>query len=889
MKRTTFASSCPVEPRLMSGVRVAASMQSQALGGEHQIDNARRTNGMANRIKGCLAVALSVALAPAMAQDLDDILGPSEAEPTGAAKEAAPVAPPPTEEPAATSTEPVAATPAATPAATEASATPAPADGKRAEKVAAPTKNRLLEEIIVTAEKREENIQTVPISISAFSAAALDAKGIDDPKALAQSTPGVYYGQTVNFAIIYIRGVGSDAFLPDSDPSVASYIDGIYFPFANGLSQSFGAVERVEVLKGPQGTLFGRNSTGGAFNTITKSPGREPEVSLLTSYGSFDQLRTRAYVSLPFGDSFAASVSATYNSEENYYKGTRGSGVDAGTTGLPREIGKGVRLKTKWDISESLDLNLAAFQFNQNGLSSTAIPNVSPSLLLTLASTALGTESRKEEGKYQVDVDVPSYFSVNNKVFYGQLNYRPEWFDIKLLGSSQKIVSDNVYDFDGTNTPLITFDARGQFADVKTGEVQLLSNGVFGPDWLKWIAGGFYLDQTSGFPLNRLSVLSLDVSDGNLLGVVPVPPAISDLLTQLPRIPDGGSVGLVSLLGTKSQAAFSQATVDFTDWLHLTVGGRYQREQRRVIESSASISNLDGTTTPLPTVPQAPLSAKTSNFSPKATLGVNPIDGVLTYFSYSRGYKSGTFNTVNVYNAPEYVKPEIVDSLELGMKSEWLDGALRFNAAVFQNKISELQVQFISLLSGGAVSLENAGGAKIRGFEFDFQASPLPELNPGLVIAAGGTFLDSRYTSYTRGSGYTVNAQGNYDGAGIYNFRSGDFTGNQVTRTPKFSGTANLNQIISFGDGDFELGASAYYNSGFFFLASNAPVSRQDSYISIDAQVSYIYNPWKSRVTVFGKNLTDARYAYSQFHTDAGRQDYLAPPLTVGVRVTWEY
>jgi iron complex outermembrane receptor protein len=127
-------------------------------------------------------------------------------------------------------------------------------------------RNRLTEEIVVTAQKREENILDVPISITAFSGDALDAKGIGDPKTLAQSIPGVTYGETVNFSIIYVRGVGTDAFLPDSDLSVAMYLDGIYFPFANGLSQALGAIERVEVLKGPQGTLFGRNATGGAFN-----------------------------------------------------------------------------------------------------------------------------------------------------------------------------------------------------------------------------------------------------------------------------------------------------------------------------------------------------------------------------------------------------------------------------------------------------------------------------------------------------------------------------------------------------------------------------------------------------------------------------------------------
>eukprot|EP00456_Euglypha_rotunda_P083939 TRINITY_DN8380_c0_g1_i8.p1 TRINITY_DN8380_c0_g1~~TRINITY_DN8380_c0_g1_i8.p1 ORF type:complete len:601 (+),score=152.60 TRINITY_DN8380_c0_g1_i8:154-1956(+) len=499
-------------------------------------------------------------------------------------------------------------------------------------------RNRLVEEVVVTAQKREERLQDVPISISAFSAAALDAKGIDDPKSLAQSTPGVYYGQTVNFAIIYIRGVGSDAFLPDSDPSVASYIDGIYFPFANGLSQSFGAVERVEVLKGPQGTLFGRNSTGGAFNTITKSPGDKPETSILASYGEFNQLRTRVYQNIPFSDDFAASISVTYNNEDNYYTGTRGSGQGTNTLPLPKEVGKGARIKTRWDIADDLQLNLAAFKYLQDGVSSSAMPNVNPSIVTRLLKPVLTLGTPYETRPYHVAVDVPGYFALDNEVYYGQLNYHPEWFDVKVLGSKQKIKSDNVFDFDGTDAPIILFDARGQFADVKTAEVQFLSNGEWGPDWLTWIVGGFHLDQKSGFPLNRFGIAGLELSDLSLINLVGLNPRLVDFLSQLALVPDGVSLALTSMLGTKSTAYFTQFTVDFTDDLHLTLGGRYQEEKRRIIASDTGLANLDGSITPL--IVRRKQHSNTNNFSPKISLAYDVVDDVMVYGSYTEGYKS---------------------------------------------------------------------------------------------------------------------------------------------------------------------------------------------------------------------------------------------------------
>lgn len=736
--------------------------------------------------------------------------------------------------------------------------------------------NRLIEEVVVMAQKRTENAQDVPIALSAFTADAMDAKGIDDPKDLAQFTPGMYYGQTVNFAVIYIRGVGSDAFLPDSDPSVATYIDGIYYPFANGQSQAFGAVERVEVLKGPQGTLFGRNSTGGAINIITRDPGVEPEISLQGSYAPrFDDRKLRAHVSYPFTDWLAASVSFVGQEADNYYDGLRGDG-EGGFEPFPKEESEGYRFKVRFSPTENIDLNLAYIKFDQYGVSSTAMPNVAPSAL----SQGLGIEAEKRD--YYVKVNEASYFSLDNDVFYGEFEWRTDWFDMKILGSDQQIETDNFYDFDGSDTPFITFDAPGQFADVQTQEIQFLSNES-SPHWIEWIVGAFHLNQDSGFPRNRLSALGLDLTDGSLLGI-PLPGSVVDLyegIGELLSIPDGVSLALVSKLGTESTAYFAQTTLHFNDWLHLTLGGRYQEEERFVIESSINTANTDGTNSTLIQFDRP--SVEDENFSPKITLGMNPAEDVLLYATYTQGYKSGTFNTVNVYDQPEYVKPEVVTTKELGIKSQWFNGGLTVNAAIFENEIDELQVQFISLLSGGAVSLENAGGARIQGVDFDVQWVPMPMMNPGLVLALSGSFLDSEYTSYEEGSGYN-------EGDGLYNFRQGNYKGNRVTRTPEFSGSFGLNQVWApINAGEFELNTSVYYNDGFFYLAQNSPISFEDAYYVWDAAVSFLHYDSNVRITAFGKNLNDARYTYSQFHTDAGRSDYLAPPSTYGIRVNWDY
>ena len=175
--------------------------------------------------------------------------------------------------------------------------------------------SRMLEEVLVTAQKRAENNQDVPISVTAFSEDTLDALGITSPQDLQRVTPDLTYTTTQGASIIYLRGVGSDAYLM-ADPSVALYIDDVYFPFAQGLAQSFGAIQSIEVLKGPQGTLFGRNAVGGAVNIHSKSPSLEPEASVQFSYESYDTQSLRLYGSYPITEQLAISVSAFQNSSE---------------------------------------------------------------------------------------------------------------------------------------------------------------------------------------------------------------------------------------------------------------------------------------------------------------------------------------------------------------------------------------------------------------------------------------------------------------------------------------------------------------------------------------------------------------------------------------------
>lgn len=456
-------------------------------------------------------------------------------------------------------------------------------------------RNRLLEEVMVTAQKREEDKQNVPIAIQAFSQEQLDALGIDDAVDLPNITPGMTYQQVAGYSIIFIRGVGTNAFIPSADASIATYIDGIYFPFSHGLAQSFGAVERVEVLKGPQGTLFGRNSTGGAISVHTKKPGPDFEASLQSSYEfKFNDSKNRLHINLPVTDTVAVAFSGIYNEADHYYELTEDARLDS----LPKERERGGRLRVNWAPTDYFDVTLSALKVKQTGTANmlTQQQGGAPQPAYEL----LGASPTAD---YTSSVDSELFYFADNRVYYGEANLRLDWFDIKSYGSVQHMDTDSYYDYDASVAPLVGFRAV-QLADVKTAEIQLLSNQTsWGSEWLTWLVGAYYIESIAGYNPVDLTV-ARDLLPTELVGQVG---SVLDPLLDLVGIGLDGlntavNIPVTGLLSTDSVAAFFQTTATITDWLDITVGARYQEETKQLTASRNALrlsDGADGITLPL--------------------------------------------------------------------------------------------------------------------------------------------------------------------------------------------------------------------------------------------------------------------------------------------------
>lgn len=758
-------------------------------------------------------------------------------------------------------------------------------------------KNRILEEIVVTAEKREENLQDVPISVQAFNGAQLAAKGIENPKQLTLSVPGLEYNNLAGYSIIFIRGVGSDAFIPSADPDVATYIDGIDYPFGHGLASALGNVKRVEVLKGPQGTLFGRNSSGGAINIITEAPSQTFRASGELEGGNFAKLNERLFVNVPILDSLAVSLSGLNYESDSYYKQAPGTGPVGGYP-YPREDSRAFTAKVRWTPFDDLDALFDYTYINTRGKQAIFFParNLKP------AGIATGV---KQYPDYEYGGTSPTYEDDTSRVFSTDIKYHLPWVNLRFLGSYQSIRAPALVDFDGSPQPLAGFEAIGQFERVRTAEFQLISNQST-PSWLKWVGGVYYLNSSAGYDPLHLFVgqgaLDYLQQPGGLGGVAPLFTGLTNALSGAglgsltDYIDNGVTLSLRGIIDTSSISGYVQSTADITDWLSLTLGGRYQSERRSLVRSTTSLAtNADSTdpSTEIQLLDFGTRSATAVNFSPRAVLDVKFNAQQHAYISFSRGFKSGTYNIIDVYEATQYIPPEEVTAYEVGYKATFFDGTLRLNTAIFQNNIRNLQVQTIALTSGGAARFETAGGARIQGGEFDLTWQPLPESLPGLAITSAGTYLRGRYTRYVDGSGFDnttglfFGGSGALVGGGVLPGRN--FTGNTTVRTPTFTGTFSPSYAFDLGPGEMEFAMDYYYNSGFFFSAQNVDRAAQSDYGVIGARLSYLYRPWNIRLTAYGTNITGTKYFDGFEEFDFADAALLAPPAEYGLRLNWNF
>jgi iron complex outermembrane receptor protein len=708
-----------------------------------------------------------------------------------------------------------------------------------------------IEEVVVTATRREESAQTVPISITALSSERLKLSRTDAVRDLGFVTPGLNMNGRSNVWIPYIRGIGAQDTSGGQEASVSIYIDGVYMSSPHAGALAFNNIERVEVLKGPQGTLFGRNSTGGLIHIITRDPGEDLEVFGKVGYGDYETSSAQLYVGGGLTSNLRADIALNYSDQGEGF----GKNVFDGTD-IEGEGDEGVRTKWIWDVSDATKVTWTA-DWNKH---ETAMGDNR-----ALLPGSVGADDSVHEGGFQdVNLNFPTYGWIKNYGTMLRFDHEFGFGNFVSISAYRKIKQYNTFDNDGLPTSWV--EAQQEFNEIETftQEFQLLSKGD-GP--FSWIVGAFYLNDDSGYADPK----GLQIEG---LQVLPIP---------------GAYVQFVDPIKTESIAGFAEGTYAFTDSTRLTLGARYTQDKKEIGGEQRVFTVFPDILFPgAPALVTIPFDFDESWSEPTYRVAVEQdlTPDAMLYVSYNHGFRSGSFNTVGVTGAP--VEPETNDAYEIGLKSQWLDNRLRFNAAAYYTEFKDLQAV---ISRGPSTDLINAAEAEIKGLELDLQAS----VSENMTLRAGASFIDAEYTEFETGLLCSTREPGGHT---IY-LPECSPKGNSLVRTPETSFNVGIlyTKPLSFGT----LGFSADYmwTDDFYWELDNRLV--EPSYGLLNGTLFWTSLDEHWNVTLWGRNITDEDYSMFQVAQAGcgaactfnpygiGDQYAPAPPMTWGVDFNFKF
>jgi iron complex outermembrane receptor protein len=566
------------------------------------------------------------------------------------------------------------------------------------------------DDIIVTATRTgETRLQDTALAVTAVSAETLNRAGVKDIRDLVAIAPGLQVTQNATFSQVYIRGIGSNNVFGGSDPSSTMHVDGIYLARPGSYLSNFLDVERIEVLRGPQGTLYGRNSVGGTINVISRKPDDVMRGKAQFTYGNYDFQRAEAYVSGPVvPGTVAASVSLLRSRRDGYL-----ANAVPGVGDIDDEDTIGGRAQLRFTPGSRLDLVLRADYLHSDDalggyvkvLQTTADP-VSNSVLGDFRSVALNIRSASKRTQWGTSADLS--YDLGDATLRSLTGYR-----------TNKL--QQVGDTDGTALNIRRTD---QFESQRQFSQELNLSGDLGN--LSYILGLYYFDEN-----------------------IQVDSAVTTFAANI-------RANFAPVIETAALAGFVQANYAVTERLSLTAGARYTRERKR-FEQTAQFFFLD-TGNFRPGFPENySLRDVYSAWTPKVGLEYRPVDDVLIYASATKGFKSGGFNFAS-RNLSQGFDPETLWSYETGVKLELFDRLWRLNGTYFHYDYKNLQVQ--SFLSPGVIDITNASDATVDGVEIESLLRPIR----GIQIGANLAYLDAVYKNYTTAlapGNVTFDASGN--------------------------------------------------------------------------------------------------------------------------------
>lgn len=740
-----------------------------------------------------------------------------------------------------------------------------------------------IDTITVTARRRDESIVDVPIALTTFDANKLDMRGALDITALQRNTPNLtlQVSRGTNSTLTaFIRGIGQQDPLWGFEPGVGLYVDDVYIARPQGAILDIFDIERLEVLRGPQGTLYGRNTIGGAIKYITRRLGQDAEFKVRTNLGNYNQRDLVASGSAPLGDKAAIGAAIGWYNRDGY--GTNHfTGED---TNNKQSFAARVTLEAtpSTDLFFRLSADRTEDDSNANhGHRETPVPADWAVLPLVLPGYNPAAEPIPE-GAFPVQdnkYDTWAGLGDANEVITQGLSLLAEWtlsdtLTLKSITAYREgITHTNGIDFDGTPAPILDIASSGSVYDDNqfSEELQL----VIQNDRWSGIFGVYYLDAKATGQYD--TILGI--------GAAAIPGVPTPHLTQ-------GTSGEVD---TKSIAIFGDFDVELGERWNLSLGGRWTRDKK---EGTVFKANYLGLGSPISGADNSILIQTLTDytreltfeeFTPRVSLSYALADDLNLYAAYSRGFKSGGFDmrgdaTATPATAEGY-EPETVDSYELGLKGNLFDGRLSFAGAVFHTSYDGQQVtsQQVNQTGTGVVSfVDNVGSSTINGAEIEATAWLTKAFSIDFAIGYVDAEFD-QYLAYVPAAG-----GGGYVQVDVADER-------QFQNTPKWNGNVALNYMIDMDSrGTLALRGALSFRSSVNMFEIPVPAIDQPAYELFDASIVWTSANDKWRVGLHGRNLGNERYrtgAYNFPGLAFGDSviGFYGPPRTVFASIEYRY
>lgn len=675
------------------------------------------------------------------------------------------------------------------------------------------------EEIVVTAQKRSERLVDVPMSISARSGEQLVASGIRSTLDLGQVTPGVLMTNIGSGFTPSIRGVSSSGTSAGDESNVALYVDDVYI--GNTLAGFFDLpdLERVEILKGPQGTLFGRNATGGAIRLVTRAPQFTAHGSLTADYGfEFHEKNFTGYLTGPLSEGIAASISGSYRKGDGFVKGLAGN---AGRTygGANNYV---VRGKLLLNPTETFTATLSA-DIGQND-------NQSGNLVTTSGANPYPGTIANGPYRYAGSTQ-PKMLTTSHGGSVDAKWHPSDDLTLRSISAYRKYHLSYQVDIDRTNASMSSLGLAAKQRNISE-ELNLFNDSRAR---VSWLVGGFYYDARAGNPY--FTVFG---------GDAPLAPIASSYTTSV---------------HTQSFAGFVDLTWNMSDKLHATLGGRYTTEKKTYhyadLVRPAGLRVIDA-------------EKRWNSPTARAVIRYDFAPDANVYASLSNGFKSGVFNALSPLPIP--VDPEKIAALEVGAKARVARG-LTLTAAFYGYNYRDIQVQAQSLFAGAPViTLSNAARAKIRGMEF----TAVGNVTHRLSFNAGVSWMPKAdYGAYSTASVIMPipSSAGPIVGVSVAPY---DASGSRMIKAPRFTGNIAVTYTAPVLHGNLAGTISSAYNTSYFAQAGN--LTRVPGYNVVNARLAWTDHSDRFTLSLWSTNLGDVRYStYTAPNIRGDTQTYNQP------------